>query len=733
MPPPGSAVLGGGGAANPALGAPQPSGFRPYNVQPPPTVGPRPTAGPRIPRLPLPITSAASRVPNAVQAAAAGGRGVVGALGGPVGIAATVGPAVYGAQNAAFDKLFPQFADDRRRLQDAAALAGANPFGMGELANNPYNPLNPFGKLWDWAPWNIPSTPTDPNPASLKPKPTDGGKPWGENPPSGPQVPPAGYGIRFWSTNNNRFVQVGGDGYELTSFNVTPEPGPFKGIIAYSFTIPTGEAISGTTNIDPATLTFYNAGQEIIPRFPEQPIEDYPGRVPGSGGDNGPALYEPNKPEYPKKDEPAKAPPATPPTLPFIPGIPARAPSPTPGLPQPNAPVPPTDPTSTPQSAPAPAARPSPTVPAKLPPLNQNPGISPGRIPAEVTDKFKQPQSTAKGPLTNQDLSTQIQQLSDEVENKTRLGCRYEEDDLATVPIRVYTGENLLTGPQYGVKSIQIHEKMTEFATEHFNHLSEIRGQADGLRGRIKKVLDRLQIMRILNLMSTIASLHNAAMLSRNLGQTLGDATSTVITAVGRTTGFMSAEESIDVNQIIGEAFDDYMKSALGETVWNGTKESWKKANRILSAASQIMWTIRSINDSRREMLEWIGENTGKIGNALKKYGVVGERAYNWMPEKFNLQTRWEQRITKFREGTENIDDAASSLESVASETINIQDEFLQLKEQRETFENLLTTAETKARPDNTPAKTVADTAKSISQGLDLTPADMEPPTDATP
>jgi hypothetical protein len=268
---------------------------------------------------------------------------------------------------------------------------------------------------------------------------------------------------------------------------------------------------------------------------------------------------------------------------------------------------------------------------------------------------------------------------------------------------------------------------MTEFATEHFNHLSEVRGQAEGLRGRLKKILDRLQIIRIINLMGAVSSIHNAAMLSNNLAQTLGDATSTVITAVGRTTGFMSAEESIDVNQILGETFNDFMKASLGETVWNGTKASWKKANRILSAASQIMFTIRSINDSRREMLEWIGENTGKIGNALKKFGVVGEGAYKWMPEKFNIQTRFEQRITKFREGTETIDDAASSIESVASEVVNVHDEVAELKKGREDFEKLLKEATGKDRPDNDPAKDAAAAAKAASPAKDPTPADMEP------
>ena len=103
------------------------------------------------------------------------------------------------------------------------------------------------------------------------------------------------------------------------------------------------------------------------------------------------------------------------------------------------------------------------------------------------------------------------------------------------------------------------------------------------------------------------------------------------------------------------------------------------------------------------------------------------------MPEKFNIQTRFEQRITKFREGTETIDDAASSIESVASEVVNVQDEVAELKKQREDFEKLVKEALPKDRPDNDAVKGAADTAKSTSQAQTPTPSDMEPPSDATP
>jgi cell division protein ZapA (FtsZ GTPase activity inhibitor) len=69
----------------------------------------------------------------------------------------------------------------------------------------------------------------------------------------------------------------------------------------------------------------------------------------------------------------------------------------------------------------------------------------------------------------------------------------------------------------------------------------------------------------------------------------------------------------------------------------------------------------------------------------------------------------------------------------VASETVNIMDEYQQLVEQRQQFEQVITSAETKVRDDNTPIKSADDLAKSLSQAIQPTVAEMEPTDDATP
>lgn len=232
----------------------------------------------------------------------------------------------------------------------------------------------------------------------------------------------------------------------------------------------------------------------------------------------------------------------------------------------------------------------------------------------------------------------------------------------------------------------------------------------------IKKAWEFTKVDKALNALNTLLLLHNAAMLSRSLVQSLGELTTQALTVFG----VKDAEGNpIDVNEIVGGSVAQIAKNVLGETLFNQVTESWAKANNIIRSASQIVWTVRSLSDSSREITEWIAEHTGKIGNALKKWRVVGEDAYKWMPERVTAQSRWEQRINKAREGVEGLDDAASSLSGVLGEVGNIQSEFGELQNQKAAFAASVSNATPKERADNTPVKTAVDESKEASEGKD--------------
>jgi len=235
----------------------------------------------------------------------------------------------------------------------------------------------------------------------------------------------------------------------------------------------------------------------------------------------------------------------------------------------------------------------------------------------------------------------------------------------------------------------------------------------NGISGFLSRTAQAAKLDKVLNALNTILLLHNAAMLSRSLGSTLGDLTSQALATIG----IKDSEGSpIDINEQLGLQANSFMESILGAEVWAGTKTSWNKASTIISTTTNIMNTVRSIFDSTREILEWSAENTGKIGNALKRFRVVGENAYKWMPERVTVQNRFTQKIDRIREGTDSLDDAASSLSGVLGEVQSIQEEYKDLQEQKQKFDQNIKELTPKTREDNKPVADAVTAAIAVSK-----------------
>lgn len=234
-------------------------------------------------------------------------------------------------------------------------------------------------------------------------------------------------------------------------------------------------------------------------------------------------------------------------------------------------------------------------------------------------------------------------------------------------------------------------------------------------KSALQKIGDRLKLNQIFSALNTILTVHNAAMLSNSLIQTLGDLLSNGLAAFGFKD---DAGSDLDINSIVGKQVEALLKQILGEDVYNGTKLSWQKASRVVSTAANVAWTIQSIADSTRSIMEMTAENTGRIGNALKKYRVVGENAYSWMPEDVTSRTAAQAKIDKLIEGLSGVENAASSIGSVVGDVRSIQSEVGELKTQREEFKTAIEQAVAPATPpENQPVKTAATAAKVASTG----------------
>lgn len=239
---------------------------------------------------------------------------------------------------------------------------------------------------------------------------------------------------------------------------------------------------------------------------------------------------------------------------------------------------------------------------------------------------------------------------------------------------------------------------------------------------------------KVVSALTLVVTLHNASMLTRELGETLGELTAQVLNVIG-----IRDEEgnALDVNGLVGSTFENLIISILGAEVYAGVKLQWLRANRILQAGSQVIWTVRSIMDSTAEVEEWIAENLGKIGNALKKYGVVGRAAYPAMSERMRAQERWRNKLGRVTDGLESLEDTASSLYAVTSEVREAQEEIGELGQNAAQFRGMVTgeidpstgqpylPPEPRQPVDNAEVAAAAAAAAAASQSPEISTADM--------
>lgn len=293
-------------------------------------------------------------------------------------------------------------------------------------------------------------------------------------------------------------------------------------------------------------------------------------------------------------------------------------------------------------------------------------------------------------------------------------------NQMVEIAVNRFTIWNRLSGAVFVPERVSVPANMVGFATMMGNRTADLRARF----GR-HEIVQRLQ--GFMNAITTITVIHNAAMLSRSLAETLGDLTTNAIQTFAPFFGIPDeTAQQFDLNEVLGKQVDEFMKNLLTPDVWNGTKENWTKANRIISTATNIVWTVRSIGDSTQQIAEWTAENTGRIGNALKRFRVVGENAYSWMPERVTGQSAFRNRLQRFLDGQENIENAASSLNSTISEVRSAREEFNELKEQRENFNKAVKDAFPNSRPDNDATKDAAQASNNASKSPALTLSDRQ-------
>ena len=239
-----------------------------------------------------------------------------------------------------------------------------------------------------------------------------------------------------------------------------------------------------------------------------------------------------------------------------------------------------------------------------------------------------------------------------------------------------------------------------------------------GISGRLQQFSESIRFDRALNVLNNLLLIHNAAQLSRNLGESLSYFINTGLQAIQLVD---EDENPIDINGFVGGFVSGTIKTIVGEELYNGLSTGWKKTSAIYTAAMNIYELTTNSMAGIAEGLEIAGQYTGKIGNALKKGGVIVENAYEWMDENIRVKTGRLGKVQKVIDGLQSAEEVVSNLTEVTEQVKETQENINEISEQ-------FNTIKTTVNDNETAKKNQEDTGKTNSESPDIQTSDLNKP-----
>ncbi|WP_414576944.1 hypothetical protein, partial [Anabaena sp. CCY 9402-a] len=241
-----------------------------------------------------------------------------------------------------------------------------------------------------------------------------------------------------------------------------------------------------------------------------------------------------------------------------------------------------------------------------------------------------------------------------------------------------------------------------------------------GIGGKLSRFSDWLKLDRALNLLTTAATVHNAFMLSNDIGQTLLGIISNILQLVGLKD---DNGQAFDIGSVISSTIENFIKSMVGAENYQTITVVWAKANRIYQASVNILNAFQSLASTILTGLEMTAGKVAKIGNALRKSGEVLESAYGWM----NPQPKF-NRVTQF---LENLQNGASTIQMVTQAPLDIINATTELTTATTELTNAIKEDGTPANkgkdsPEPEQLKAVETASKLASSALEMIDLDLE-------
>ncbi|NET72925.1 MAG: hypothetical protein F6K62_18930 [Sphaerospermopsis sp. SIO1G2] len=243
----------------------------------------------------------------------------------------------------------------------------------------------------------------------------------------------------------------------------------------------------------------------------------------------------------------------------------------------------------------------------------------------------------------------------------------------------------------------------------------------DGLSGWMGRFTNWSVLSRLMEFMTLAATIHNAMMLSNNL-------TTTLISSIQNVVNFLGLKDSegkgYDVTVLLKQSVEAFLKSIVGEENYVNLNAAWKNANRIYQSAGNLLNSMLSFGDIVTQALQLVTGQTSKIGNALRIWGVVGEKVYGWMNPNPNFNNPILMKLN-------NLNEAASVVEEVSQQPQNIKDAKKEVSDNAEQLSKDIGQAldgkEGIKFPEAAKVKAEQEASKTVSKGKDITDLDLEP------
>lgn len=240
----------------------------------------------------------------------------------------------------------------------------------------------------------------------------------------------------------------------------------------------------------------------------------------------------------------------------------------------------------------------------------------------------------------------------------------------------------------------------------------------DKQKDKLTKMIEGINVDRILIIMIWWQTLHNAFMLSADIARSLVSGLSIALQALpGDNLLGIPTEDNgqpINLGEKIQREFETWVKGAIGVENYAVMARELTKVNRIYQSASNVMSEVQNITNNLQNLTQMAANNTGKIGNALMRFGVVGDKAYAWMSENADKRTSWWGKANAMLEAGQQV---ASNFEQAAQSVVEIGTSVEQAKVHAREFGKMVNDTEVKEiRPDGRTRPTTGDNYQDENQ-----------------